>query len=281
MDKVQEINFEYKMNGDEYKDSYWFLFSNSRLLLCEQEGVLKVPFVEDIKALKLLPANVMHTGSVGGLDCFAANFPGEDCAAEGFCFMELRQVFGRIEDQWFWAAGRAYHLLSWQSNNRFCGRCGGSMEMAAEERALKCPACGYITYPRISPAVIVAILKGDEILLAHSARFATGFYSLVAGFVEPGETLEAAVAREIREEVGIEVKNIRYFGNQPWPFPDSLMVGFTAEYASGEIQVDNVEVTDAGWYTIHNLPEIPGRVSIARRLIDWYVESRKRNVGEV
>ncbi len=141
------------------------------------------------------------------------------------------------------------------------------------QRAKACPYCQLTIYPRISPAVIVAVIKEQQILLAHAPRFPQGFYSVIAGFVEPGETFEDCVHREVREEVGIEAADIRYFGNQPWPFPDSLMVGFTARYAGGEITVDHDEILEAGWFCADKLPEIPGKVSIARKLIDWFVEN--------
>ena len=125
------------------------------------------------------------------------------------------------------------------------------------------------------PAVIVAVIKGNQILLAHSKRFPAKFYSVLAGFVEPGETLEECIHREILEEVGVTVKNIRYFGSQPWPFPNSLMVAFTADYAGGKISIDGNEIMDAGWFTADNLPPIPAKISIARRLIDWFVEKHQ------
>ena len=142
------------------------------------------------------------------------------------------------------------------------------MEDKKDERAKECPKCGLLNYPRISPAIIVAVLKGNQILLARSRRFPGGFYSVLAGYVEPGETLEECVRREVFEEVGIEVKNIRYFGSQPWPFPDSQMIAFTAEYLSGDIKPDESEIVDAGWFLPENLPEIPGKISIARSLLE-------------
>ena len=143
-----------------------------------------------------------------------------------------------------------------------------------DESAKVCSECGNIVYPRISPAVITAVFKGDQILLAHNRSFRNGLYSLIAGFVEPGETLEHCVKREIMEEVGIRVKNVRYAGSQPWSFPDALMIAFTAEYESGEICVDQVEIIDAGWYRMDAMPDIPSTDSIAGRLIRWYIEQR-------
>jgi NAD+ diphosphatase len=146
-----------------------------------------------------------------------------------------------------------------------------------EERAKKCTACGFLSYPRLSPAVITAVFKDDTILLSHNAMFPGKWHSISAGFVEPGETLEDCVRREIREEVGIEVKNIKYFGSQPWPFPDSLMLGFTADWAGGDLVPDGVEITDAGWFTADTMPEIPPKISISREIIDWYLEGKPGN----
>ena len=148
------------------------------------------------------------------------------------------------------------------------------------ERAKLCPACGLTTYPRISPAIIVAVTKGDTLLLARGHRHPPGFYSVLAGFVEPGETLEETVRREVREEVSLEVDDIRYFGSQPWPFPDSLMVAFTASYASGEITLEELEIADAGWYTAANLPLVPPPISIARSLIDAFVGAQRLRTGD-
>ena len=148
------------------------------------------------------------------------------------------------------------------------------MEDMPDERAKRCPACGLVNYPRLSPAVIVAVIKGDQILLARNKRFRAPFYSVLAGFVEPGETLEQCVQREIHEEVGLSVKNIRYFGSQPWPFPNSLMIGFVADYAGGEIAVDNSELMEAGWFSAESLPVLPSPISIAWQLIDWFAKTQ-------
>ena len=149
----------------------------------------------------------------------------------------------------------------------------------AELNALRCPGCGLTAFPKISPAVIVLVEKEGKLLLARGRRFALPFYSVLAGFVEPGESLEDTVHREILEEVGIRVKNVRYFGSQPWPYPDSLMIGFTAEYAGGEIKEDPEEILDAAWFAPDDLPSIPGKVSIARKLIDWFVEKELKGKG--
>ncbi|RJQ77537.1 MAG: NAD(+) diphosphatase, partial [Desulfobacteraceae bacterium] len=188
-------------------------------------------------------------------------------------WIDLRALFGSIREELLWAAGRANQLVDWDQSHRFCGRCGEPTEDKADERAKQCLRCGLTNYPRLNPAVIAAVLKGDQILLARNKRFKVPMFSVLAGFVEPGETLEACIEREILEEVGITVKNIRYFGSQPWPFPNSLMIGFVAEYAGGEITIDKQEIVEAGWFFKSNLPPVPSSISIARRLIDWFVDS--------
>jgi NAD+ diphosphatase len=149
------------------------------------------------------------------------------------------------------------------------------LKISQTERAKECPKCGLLHFPRLAPAIIVLVERGNELLLARSRHFMPGMYSVLAGFVEPGESLEEAVVREVREEVGISVKDIKYFGSQPWPFPHSLMVGFTATYGCGEITIDDTEIEDAGWFTADKLPRIPGKISIARKLIDWFVEKQR------
>jgi NAD+ diphosphatase len=189
-------------------------------------------------------------------------------------FLPLRQLHGLLPDDLYGLAGRAVQIVDWDRNHRFCGRCAAPTESVAHERAKRCPGCELVVYPRISPAVIVLVERDEKILLARAHSFSGNFYSVLAGFVEAGEALEEAVSREIAEEVGIQVQDIRYFGSQPWPFPNSLMIGFTARHAAGEIQIDEREIADAGWFRPEELPELPGKISIARRLIDAWLENR-------
>ncbi len=169
---------------------------------------------------------------------------------------------------------RALHVVEWGRTHRFCGRCGTRTEESAGELARRCPQCGHTSFPRISPAVIVLVCRGDRVLLGRGNHLPPGLYSTLAGFVEPGETLEEAVRREIREEVGIELADVRYFGSQPWPFPDSLMIGFTAEHAGGELRIDTAELAEAHWCALDELPPVPPTFSIARTLIDAWVRER-------
>ncbi|HEY1694908.1 MAG TPA: NAD(+) diphosphatase [Polyangiaceae bacterium] len=217
----------------------------------------------DVKALGLDPG----TGDAFGAGV-AMVLPTELALPEPFTVMGLREAWGALGEAQFMAAGTATQIVEWQATHRFCGRCATPTERVAGERCMKCPSCGLMAYPRIAPAVIVLVRRGEEALLARGARFPLPFYSTLAGFVEVGETLEQTVVREIREEVGIEVKDALYFGSQPWPFPHSLMVGFTAQWAGGDIRCEPKEIADAAWFRRDALPPIPPPVSIARRLID-------------
>jgi NAD+ diphosphatase len=174
-----------------------------------------------------------------------------------------------VDEETWTVAGRAVQLVEWDRTHRFCGRCGEATEVAPSERARRCPACSLLAFPRLAPAIIVLVERDDgRALLARGAAFPIPMYSCLAGFVEPGETMEQAVHREVHEEVGIEVEDVRYQASQPWPFPHSLMLGFTARYAGGELHLDEREILDAGWYEPDDLPMIPPAMSIARRLID-------------
>ena len=257
------------------KPALWFLFNDQRLLLKNINGSDHILQASDLENLGLIPIQQQYIGSLNGQPCYAAEIAPLDSIPAPYAFQKTRSLLGRAEDELARVAGLSEQMISWERSHRFCGRCGHPTENKADERAKFCPECGLVNYPRLSPAVIVAVVKGNQILLARSQRFRPKFYSVLAGFVEPGETLEQCVRREVREEVGILVDNIHYFGSQPWPFPDSLMIAFTAEYASGEIQRDPSEIADAGWFRADDLPPIPSKISIARQLIDWFVENRK------
>ncbi|MCP4356692.1 MAG: NAD(+) diphosphatase [Chloroflexi bacterium] len=258
--------------------SLWFILQKFRLLVIARETESRIPSQADIKNVDL-PLTRPHY--LGYLDeesdrhCYAAELPEGVETPDGMIFQGLRGLYGRLPDNMLWLGGRALHIIHWDRTHQYCGRCGTKTEPHEQERARQCPECGQTTYPRISPAVIMRVTRqgkyGPEILLARGPRHYHGFYSVLAGFVEPGETLETCVRREIREEVGIEVSNVRYFGSQPWPFPDSLMIAFTAEYTNGKIIPEEGEIEDARWFTPDNLPKLPTPMSISRQLIDDYL----------
>ncbi len=257
----------------------WFIFDKTKLLVQCEHGTCSLPDAGRIEAGGLKPINTLFFGVLGNQLCYAAGLsPGNPLPAS--CeWIDLRGLLGTIDEELFWTAGRANHLLDWDQSHRFCGRCNHPMEDKSDERAKQCPACGLVNYPRLNPAIIVAVIKGDQILLARNKRFRAPFYSVLAGFVEPGETLEQCIRREIHEEVGLRVRNIRYFGSQPWPFPNSLMVGFVADYADGTISVDHSELLEAGWFSAQSLPALPSRISIAWQLIDWFAETQRERCG--
>ncbi|WIG94536.1 NAD(+) diphosphatase [Myxococcus sp. SDU36] len=222
-----------------------------------------------------LAAAAHYLGALDGVDCYAAGFAKDFAPPDGYKVVAARSLFKRVDDARFAVAGRALAIVEWDLTHRFCGRCGQPTLLVAGERARRCPVDKTPFYPRIAPAIIVLITRGDTMLLAQNAQFPEPMFSTLAGFVEPGESLEECVAREVKEEVGIDVKNVRYFGSQPWPFGRSLMVGFTAEHAGGEITVDRKEISEAHWFSTDNLPRIPPKLSIARQLIDAFVERVK------
>lgn len=257
--------------------SLYFAFRDDHLLIEADEGAARVPQLEQFAELGLDSRSEHYLGILGDRQCYAVDVgvDGEVAAPDGTDFQGLRELFGQIGEDLFVVAGRAFQIVNWDRTHRYCGRCGSATAHHDVDRARVCPDCGLLSFPRVSPAVITLVERGREFLLARNARFPRGRYSIIAGFVEPGETLEEAVAREIREEVGIEVRNIRYFASQPWPFPHSLMVGFTAEHASGEIRIDRDEIVDADWYTPDNLPDLPDSISISRKIIDSFLDRHR------
>lgn len=256
--------------------SWWFVFAAHKILVLEEGLSLSIPLIVDPASIGLATIREMYLGTLAGVECYAAEVSENDPLPLKTGVYGLRELHGFLAEPLFAMAMKALHLLDWEETARYCGRCGREMTPAKEMHARECTGCGRIAYPRISPAVIVLVEKEGQVLLARAARFKLDFYSVLAGFVEPGETLEDTVHREIKEEVGINVRDVRYFGSQPWPFPDSLMIGFTAKYASGELKIDGNEIAEAGWFHRDSLPNIPGTISIARRLIDWFVETGRR-----
>jgi NAD+ diphosphatase len=217
------------------------------------------------------PRGALYLGELDGAACFARLLGDGEPPPEASDPIALRQLFGALPDDDFAVAGRALGLTAWDRDHRYCGRCGAATERSQTERVRTCSRCGHGAYPRLSPAIIALVERDGRALLARNARFALPFFSTLAGFVEVGETLEAAVAREIHEEAGVAVTGVRYFGSQPWPFTGSLMIGFTARWAGGEIVPDPTEIADADWFSPDELPRIPPRLSIARELIDDFV----------
>jgi NAD+ diphosphatase len=261
--------------------AWWFIFSGRELLVKPQGNSLRIPLLLHGPAELGLEALRQHfLGTLDGHGCYSAEVPEKAEPPEGMFFSGLRRLYGSLDEPLYRIAGGAVEVVEWDRTHQFCSSCGTKTEYKQGVRAKECPRCGHLSFPRISPAVIVAVERDGKLLLARGNRFTTEMYSVLAGFVEPGETLEETVVREVKEEVGIEVTDISYFGSQSWPFPDSLMVAFTARYAGGKIVVDREEIVEAGWFTADDLPRIPDKISIARRLIDWFVEKQRRNSNQ-
>jgi len=253
----------------------YFVFRDERVLARKERAAL-LPFSgRQWSFLKPLAESILPIGKVPGGQGFAVEMANGFEIGNEFEWLSLRGLVGTLDDEMFNIWGRAAPLLRWQKNHRFCGRCGEMTQLHEREQVRKCPACSVAYYPRISPCIIVLVTRGEELLLARSPRFPEGMYSTLAGFVEVGEPLERTVQREIAEEVSIQVRNIRYFASQPWPFPDQLMLGFFAEYDAGEIQIDGEEISDAGWYHHRSLPIIPSEGTIAGRMSRRYMEQLK------
>ena len=261
------------------RPAYWFIFQDEKLLVRQAGDRVFVPVVFGPAELGLDPLRTIYLGRLGEegepADCYAAEVDARATLPAGMTAEGLRGLYPLLNEPLMNVAGRAVQLVAFSRTHQFCGQCGGRMIDQAHERARRCPQCDLIAYPRLSPAIIIAVTRRIEgklhILLARNHRFPTGRYSVLAGYVEPGESLEECARREVCEEVGIDLQNLRYFGSQSWPFPNSLMVGFTAEYVGGEISPEESEIADARWFSAGQLPNIPPPSTIARRLIDWYI----------
>ena len=249
---------------------HWFVF-RKRELLVTGEGAL--PTKEQLDAQPLGPERSLYLGRLGEAHCFAAQVAEAAAPPPGLAYRDLMSLFASLDPMMHALSGRAVQLIEWDRTHRFCGACAGRTEPSTLDRSRVCKECGLAQFPRLAPAIIVTVERGDEILLARSPHFPPGIFSTIAGFVEPGESAEEAVAREVHEEVGVEVGDIRYFSSQPWPFPNSLMLGYTAQWKSGEIEIDGVEIEDARWFRKDDMPvRFPGSISISQWLIDDFLE---------
>lgn len=221
-----------------------------------------------------VPDDGFFLGVLDGRWCFAVDVRDDPDVDLGL-FTDLRALWGPLDEATWTLAGRAAQIVDWNRTHQFCGQCASATEPVARERARRCPRCGLVAYPRLAPAVITLIEDDDgRVLLARNTSFPVPLFSLLAGFVEPGETLEEAVVRETREEVGLTVGDVTYWGSQPWPFPHSLMVGFHARYVSGDLALQPDEIAEAGWFGPDDLPMVPPTMSIAGRMIEhWAARS--------
>ena len=247
---------------------FYFVFCKEELLLERTaDGSYTIPCQEE-PPVEVKPwTNVMNITPIDGVEVKTFRVDNPVAESERYVMCGLRKSYYQLPRQLYLVAGKCQELLYWDQNTKYCGICGAPMRMDTDI-SKKCTECGKEVWPQLATAVIVLIHRGDEVLLVRAKNFRTDFYGLVAGFVETGETLEEAVAREAMEETGVTITNIRYFGSQPWPYPCGLMVGFHADYVSGEIHLQRSEIAKGGWFRRDNLPTIPEKLSIARMLLD-------------
>lgn len=263
-----------------------FAFRAGRMAVLDSGEGAALPRMRDLSAHRQGLLRELYLGRLAGRRAWTVELDGDGRNLGAMSFRGLRALFDRLPEAEVWAAARAVQLVAWDRDHRFCGRCGGLTEAQALEYNRRCPRCALAHYPRLAPAVIVLVHREDEILLGRGPNLPAGMFSTLAGFVEPGESLEETVAREIHEEVGVEVTDIRYFGSQPWPFPNSLMIGFLARWSANEIRLGlrpdgEPELEEADWFKLNALPTIPPRISIARALIDTYIASRATTDREI
>ncbi|MCM1312015.1 MAG: NAD(+) diphosphatase [Bacteroides sp.] len=264
---------------------YWFVFCDGNILL-EMNGMDTVGG----KQTSAIPLSVMFPlerepegdfvqalPDLDGVSCVACTISSVPALSADKMFVGLRDSYKLLPKSMYEMAAKASELLYWNSNTKYCGSCGAPTRRQTVISKV-CTGCGKEIWPQVSPAVIVRICRRHEgkewILLVHARNFKRNFYGLVAGFLETGETLEQCVEREVKEETNLKIKNVRYFGSQPWPFPCGVMIGFTADYDSGELRLQDEELSSGGWFTRDNMPEIPDKISIARMLIDDWLEIR-------
>ncbi len=254
--------------ADRNDPALWFAFHHGELLIVNGADVAQLPYCVELSELGLSTVRSLYLGTYGGKHCYVSELEHANGLPAGHELQGLRAVFGLVDETLAVLAGRAFQIMEWDRNHQYCSHCGTPTRPRETERARECQSCGYTTYPPISPAIMILIARGREILLARKPEWVPKRYSALAGFVEPGETLEDTVRRETREEVGVEIRNLHYFGSQPWPFPHSLMIAFTAEYAGGDVRPDGVEIAEARFFDVEELPKLPPSISISRRMID-------------
>ncbi|MDF4242182.1 MULTISPECIES: NAD(+) diphosphatase [Prevotellaceae] len=273
--KVQRKNLNIKNK----EMTYWFIFCKTDLLLQKQaDGSYTIPCSEE-SPIELKPwthvLNISPMEDGTEVKAFTIDTPVTDNPNYEMC--GLRPSYYKLSRDLYLKAGKCHELIYWDQNTQFCGICGAPMKMSTDI-SKKCTQCGKSVWPSLATAIIVLIRRGEEVLLVHARNFKSDFYGLVAGFVETGETLEQAVHREVMEETGLTINHLKYFGSQPWPYPSGLMVGFTADYVDGEIHLQKEELSRGKWFTKYNLPTIPEKLSIARQIIDAWLEEQKSNL---
>lgn len=255
------------------KNCWWFIIAEGQILLQPQGDFIPYGNLDDLSLDKALVSEKTELGHYQSSPCYLVEFKTQIDVGFGE-YSDLRNLLGTVDDRLFDIAGRAFQISLFYKTHQFCGQCGEKMQAIDWEIAMQCQHCKHRCYPRVSPCIIVGIRKEKQILLALHRRHHKSnnqVYTVLAGFTEAGETLEHCVEREVYEESGIKINNIKYVTSQPWPFPHSLMMGYTADYLSGDIKIDPRELCSAAWYDINNLPALPVEGTLARKLINQMI----------
>lgn len=256
-----------------HKNCWWFIVAKGQILLQPQGNFIPYGNLQDLPLSPEVVANKVKIADYQSSPCYLVEL--DEQLDVGFGeYSDLRSLLGVVDDRLFDVAGRAFQLVHFYKTHQYCGQCGSKMHKIDWEVATKCYECDHRCYPRVSPCMIVAVRKDRQILLALHRRHQKdnlNIFTTLAGFTEAGETLELCVEREVYEEVGLKVKNIEYVTSQPWPFPHSLMMGYIAEYQSGEIKIDPRELASAAWYDVDDLPNLPVEGTLARKLINCQI----------
>lgn len=250
----------------------WLLFRGNDVLVQAQGDDLKLLVLDDAGVAAVEPESVVFLGTLNGMPYVAGEVGVERAVPDGWRAVGIRALFDHLDPDSYGVVGYAAHILDWQRNGRFCPVCSNELSPLSEEWMRQCSNCGHMGFPLVSPAILVLVYDGPRVLLAHKPGWGARF-SIVAGFVGPGESLEECVAREVAEEIGVQIADITYVSSQPWPFPHQLMIGFTARYTSGEICPDKKEIDEAAWFRFDQLPELPAPLSLSRQLIDRWTKS--------
>jgi len=256
---------------------FYFVYCGYSILSRAADAKWSPLLEQEWRALAVVAQSKHYIGAWHRTACYAIELELVTPAPAGYEWISLRHFIRNPDDALFALAGRGVQIIEWHRTHRYCGQCGGELAAHSVDRARECLSCKRTFYPRLSPCIIVLVTRGELLLLARGDHHPEGMYSTLAGFIEPGETAEHAVHREVREEVGIEISNLEYWGSQPWPFPHQLMLGFYAEYKQGELIFEDEEITEADWWHYQKLPQHPPESTISGKLIRDYLDRIRRN----
>ena len=254
------------------EQSYHIVISDGEVLCVDGQHPWRPLTGDEFQWCGLDAVSSHYLGDLSGTPIYAVEVDPDAEEPQGYGFESLWSFLTIVEQPVFYLIGRAKQVIEWHQHHHFCGACGQVTSTTPLDRSRKCESCNIAFYPRLSPSIIVLVSRGDKILLAKNAHARGNFYSTLAGFVEPGESIEETVHREVFEEVGLKVKNLKYYSSQSWPFPNSLMLGFHAEYDSGDLVLQEEEIADAQWFHYNDLPHKPAMMSISGWLIDDFIK---------